>query len=218
MLHTKLILIEGLPGAGKSTTTQRIGMRLQQAGLACRWYLEEDEPHPIACLDFLLKELPQKLPPLWHTFAQQALKAPDITIMESRLWQNTAFFMYMGDFPVSAIRELQHQVWQVLTPLSPVLVYLDQDNVESALQRLYSFREEALVNAAIQMTSTYPWFQRRGLNDVSGWVQFFQEWQRVAEQLYDDWPAVKLRVVNAHAAWETTYQQIDHHLQLEPSV
>jgi hypothetical protein len=25
--------------------------------MACRWYLEEDDPHPIACLDFRLENL-----------------------------------------------------------------------------------------------------------------------------------------------------------------
>lgn len=60
-------------------------------------------------------------------------------------------------------------------------------------------------------------FQTRGLSDLSGWVQFFQNWQEVAEQLYDDWPSEKLKVVNAHNAWATAYQQIWHYLQMEPN-
>jgi len=56
-VRTKLILIEGLPGAGKSTTTTHLGSFPQRGGRACRWYLEEDDPHPIACLDFRLENL-----------------------------------------------------------------------------------------------------------------------------------------------------------------
>jgi tRNA uridine 5-carbamoylmethylation protein Kti12 len=52
MIKTKLILIEGLPGAGKTTTAIHLGTDLQEQGLSCRWYLEKDEPHPIACLEF----------------------------------------------------------------------------------------------------------------------------------------------------------------------
>jgi len=63
MLNTKLILIEGLPGAGKSTTTEHLGTFLQQHDIACCWYLEEDDPHPIPCLDFELENLSQKMIP-----------------------------------------------------------------------------------------------------------------------------------------------------------
>ncbi len=73
MPDTRLILIEGFPGAGKSTTTQHIGKMLQQRGTACRWYLEEDESNPIACLDFEIKGLPEKMIPLWTSFVEGAL-------------------------------------------------------------------------------------------------------------------------------------------------
>jgi hypothetical protein len=70
MLTTKLILIEGFPGAGKSTTTGHIGTRLQQHGVACRWFLEDDQPHPIACLDFEIQGLPEKMIPLWSSYLE----------------------------------------------------------------------------------------------------------------------------------------------------
>lgn len=218
MLNTKLILIEGLPGSGKSTVARHLGTNLHQHGLACSWYLEEDEPHPIACLDFPLKELAHKLPPLWHMFTEQLLQAQSVAIIESRLWQNTALFMYMRDYPVEEILQLQRLVCEKLAPLAPVLLYLDQDNVELALRRLYTLRDEAQINADIQMTSEYPWFQSRGLSDFAGWVQFFQDWQGTAEQLYSAWPYQKIRVSNAHDGWATAYQQIYHFLGLGPNL
>jgi uridine kinase len=60
LLATNLILIEGLPGSGKSTTTSRLGKLLQDSGISCDWYLEDDHPHPIPCLDFEIKGLAQK--------------------------------------------------------------------------------------------------------------------------------------------------------------
>lgn len=214
MLNTKLILIEGLPGAGKTTASVHLGTFLQQQGMACRWYLEEDEPHPIACLDFKLRDLPQKLPPIWRAFTKQAQQDPTVTIIESRLWQNTALFMYMSEYPVAEIIQLHQLVWQVLTPLAPILVYLHQDHTESALRRLYSFRDEKWMNWALETTSQYPWFQSRGLNDFAGWVLFFQEWQLVAEQLYRDWPYLKTKIDNPHDDWARAYQQIYRFLQI----
>ncbi len=215
MLDTRLILIEGFPGAGKSTLSANLGTSLRGQGLACRWYLEDDDPHPIDCLDLKLTDLAQKLPPLWRAFTEQASLDPTVTIMESRLWQNTAFFMYMGEYPVGEIIQLHRLVWEELTPLNPVLLYLHQENVEVALSRLYTFRGEKWMESALETTSQYPWFRSRGLNDFAGWVQFFREWQLVADQLYDDWPYSKIKVENPYADWGGAYRQIYRFMQID---
>ena len=209
MINTKLILIEGFPGAGKSTTTLHIGTALQEQGIACRWYLEDDDPHPIACLDFEIKGLPEKMIPLWASFAEQVMQDSTVTIIESRLWQNTAFFMYMSNCEAGEIVHFSHQLGQVLAPLSPLLMYLDQQDAEAALRRLYTLRGEKWMQEALDMTTAYPWFQSRGLKDFAGWVQFFEEWQRVAERLYHDWPHRKIKIQNPHDDWERAYRQID---------
>jgi hypothetical protein len=215
MLNTKLILVEGLPGAGKTTASVHLGTVLQQQGIACRWFLEEDEPHPVACLDLRLRDLPQRLPPLWKTFTEQAQQDPTVTIIESRLWQNTALFMFMSEYPVAEIIQLHQLVWQLLAPLAPVLVYLHQDHTEHALRQLASFRDEEWLSWALETTSQYAWFRSRGLNDLAGWVEFFQEWQIVAEQLYRDWPYRKIRVEDPHDDWARAYQRLYRFLQIE---
>ena len=141
-MNTKLILFEGLPGAGKSTSTVQLGIHIQHRGITCRCFQEEDDPHPIACLDFEIKGLSQKLVPLWIDFTKQAVQEPIVTIIESRLWQNTALYMYMSENDVEDIVKLNQQVSQVLTPLSPVLFYLEQGNIEIALRRMYAIRGE----------------------------------------------------------------------------
>jgi hypothetical protein len=214
MLTTKLILVEGFPGAGKSTTAQHIGTVLQKRGIAHRCYLEGDEPHPIACLDFEIKGLLGKMIPLWSNFAEKSLQEPIVTIIESRLWQNTALFMYMSNCEVDQIIQFNQQLGQALAPLSPLLVYLDQENTETALRRLYTLRGEKWMQDALAMTTSYPWFQSRGLKDFAGWVQFFAEWQRVVECLYEDWPHRKIKIQNAHANWENAYQQIENSIRV----
>ena len=218
MLNTQLILIEGLPGAGKTTTATYLGNLLQDRGLACRWFLEGDKHHPIACLDYELRDLCQKMPPLWQAFTDQALSDQTLTLIESRLWQNTALFMWMSEYSTADILHYHRLVWQVLTPLSPCLVVLEQENVAEALRRICTFRGADWTNRAIHMTSSYPWFQSRGLHDFEGWVWFFEEWQSVSGLLYQDWPFRKIRVVNAHENWDRAYQQIHEFLQIESGI
>lgn len=215
ILNSKLILIEGLPGAGKTTSSIHLGKFLQRGGFACRWYLENDDPHPIDCSNLKLKDLPQKLPPLWSAFKEQALRENFVTVIESRIWQNTALFMLMDEYPVDEILHVHQLVWEELAPLSPVLLYLFQDDIEIALNRLYTIRSKTVIEQDIQTTSQYKWFQSRGLKDLDGWVQFFKEWQVVAEQLYSDWPFRKTKIHDPHDDWNIAYHQMHRFLQIE---
>lgn len=208
MLDTRLILIEGFPGAGKTTTAVELGERLQQQGIPSRWHLEEDDPHPIACLDFKLRDLRSKLPPLWRDFTRKTGQSSELHIIESRLWQNTILFMYMSDYPFHDLLELQQLVAAELTALSPVLVYLHQDDVQKAILRLPTIRDEQTLARDFATTRKYPWFRSRDLADLDGWVQFFSEWAGVAEALYLEWPHHKQKVLNAHEDWERAIQQI----------
>jgi deoxyadenosine/deoxycytidine kinase len=215
MLNTKLVLIEGLPGAGKSTTTQRIGKTLEAAEFACHWFREEDEPHPIPCLDFAIKDLQQNMMPLWTDFVDRAIQAPTVTILDSRLWQNTALYMYMSEISVEEIAQYHGEVCNVLTPLSPALIYLDQDDAEAALRRLYTIRGEEWMEETLEETTQYAWFRSRNINDFSGWVKFFEEWTEVAHGLYNDWPHTKIRILNSHENWSKAYARMDQFLGLD---
>jgi hypothetical protein len=207
-IETKLILIEGLPGSGKSTTTHYLQAVLQSNGYACQQYLEEDEPHPINCLEFEVAGLTEKVVPLWARLVEKALHDPDITIIESRLWQNTAMYMHMGDRPLGEIIKLNQQVGQVVGPLAPVLFYLDQDDTEEALRRLYTLRGNEWVNWALEATTSYQWFQSHGMKDFDAWVRFFKEWRGIADQLFNEWPGRKAKIMNPHADWAGSYREM----------
>jgi len=47
VLSSKIILVDGMPGTGKSTAAQFIGMCAQCAGSLCRWHHEERSAHPV---------------------------------------------------------------------------------------------------------------------------------------------------------------------------
>ena len=212
-MSSKLILIEGLPGAGKSSTTMHLGKQLLQQGISCEWFQEQDEENPIDCTEFKLKELSKKLVPLWQVFLQSTIDNQTVTIIESRLWQNTSLFMYMAEFPIAEIVELQDRVNHALAPASPILIYLYQADVKEALERLSELRDDGWISWALEMTSKYSWFQSRGKDDFSGWLEFFEEWLIVVEELYSRWPYKKMRVSNPHDNWTLAYSEIEEFLQ-----
>lgn len=212
-MRSKLILIEGLPGSGKSSTTAFLGESLLRNGITCSWFLENDENHPIALLDFALKDLSSKLLPLWEAFVRDTRQNQSITIIESRLWQNTSLFMYMAEYPIEEIVELQERVNEVLAPLSPILIYLYQPDVNEGLRHLRELRDESSLMRDLEMTSQYSWFQSRGKSGFTGWLEFFSEWIEVAEVLYNQWPHNKCRIENPHDNWELAFSRINKYLR-----
>ena len=121
----------------------------------------------------------------------------------------------MSEYPIDEIVGVHQLVWQKLSPLSPALIYLHQDDIEIALKQLYRLRSTDLVNKDIQTTRQYQWFQSRSLNDFNGWVQFFKEWQAVVDDLYVDWPFRKTKIRNPHDDWGKAYQQMYRFFQVE---
>src|SRR6185436_16644950 len=47
MRETRLILVEGLPGSGKSTTAHALTRHLSGLGMPVRWWYEEELGHPV---------------------------------------------------------------------------------------------------------------------------------------------------------------------------
>jgi thymidylate kinase len=208
MNETKLILIEGLPGAGKSTTCEYLGKYFLEQEVPCNWYLETDKEHPLDFSSLKLKDLSKDLAPLWRAFVEQILRENILAVVESRFWQNSALFMYMSEYPVEEIVETHQLVWREFVDIAPALIYLYQTDVEKAMQRLYQERDRKIIEKDIELTSRYPWFQNRSLNDLGGWIEFFTAWQEVAEILYQDFPYQKIIIENPHEDWAQAYQQM----------
>ena len=216
MLSTRLILIEGLPGAGKSTATVYLEKTLRDCGWNARGYREQEDPHPLPCLDYPIQGLPGRMIPLWERFVQQAAVSETITIIESRLWQNTALFMYLSECPPESILAFNRQLAQALAPLSPVLIYLDQRDVRGALDRLRALRGEAWTRSTMAEMAAYAWFRSRACSGFDAWVNFFEDWHRLAGRLYRAWPEPKLRLVDAQADYSGAYRKLGTFLQLRP--
>lgn len=205
MLPPKLIFIEGLPGAGKSTAAEVIAERLQRRGVACRWFHDSDVHHPVQPPLGDPDDLAVHMVRQWQDLVAELLKSDTTMIVENRLWMRSAMQLFMRTDSADALRRYQQAVTATLAPAAPALIYLEQDSVAIALGRLYGARGREQLNEEIARAEQEPWFQARDLTGFEGWLYFFADWMTLLQQLYADWPFPKLQVRNAHEQWPRAY-------------
>src|SRR5438132_1407057 len=85
---TRLIVIEGSPGSGKSTTAQWLARQWQVAGRPCRWIYEQQPDHPVVGIptgaDYdTWEEYFAYRRDRWSALAAEAVTGYTLTIMES---------------------------------------------------------------------------------------------------------------------------------------
>jgi hypothetical protein len=114
MLNTKLILVDGLPGSGKSTTAQWLELQLRRNGFAAHWIHEANVPHPLwfGGIDgsrFTLPDFERTTPGAliqsgldkWRRFTDTVRASDTIYVVESYPFLNAMGILLWGDIELT---------------------------------------------------------------------------------------------------------------------
>jgi thymidylate kinase len=232
MIATKLILIEGLPCSGKSTTAGKIAESLAARGIACRCFREwaEDHPIPIGRMEDLpsviatAKAREGEVLRQWEDFAVRAARSDAVTVLESRLWQTHAMYRYLSGGTPNEAAESSRRIAALIAILDPVLVYLAPADIGRALaqaagEKNRKWREEGREgsweewgNAAYEQQQ---WFADRGRKGPHAVIAFFEEWAAIADGLYEELPFRKIKIRDPRADWDLALRRIRAFLEMD---
>ncbi|MCP8968048.1 hypothetical protein [Ectobacillus ponti] len=225
-MKTKLILVEGLPGFGKTTTATIIEEILQKQGVQTKLFLEGNLDHPAdydGCAYFKLHELPDilrehaqqvedgwvipyqklrdRLPdsqladlyardiyelPLelnrrliadrWRSFAAAAAQEDTVYIFECCFLQNpmTVSMIKYGAAYEESLAYVQ-ELEQAILPLQPMLVYVNQQDLESAFRRAVAERPQAWSEGFAQYYTQQGFGQEQGYEGLDGTLAVLEE-------------------------------------------
>jgi hypothetical protein len=231
MIETRLILIEGPPGSGKSTTAEILAAEIAKTGIACQCFQEWHLENPIAIgSDLDLKQVVTtaiaregEVLRQWQHFAQSRRESEVVTVMESRFWQTSVMLMYAAGSPLESVLDSNRQVTQAVLPLKPTLIYFRIDDLRGFTNRTIEIKEAEWQRAGFPGTwvghiytalEDQSWFTQRGLTGLEAYRAFLEEWAQVSQQLYDQLPFPKITIRNPYRNWLAAMQHMRKFLGL----
>jgi hypothetical protein len=211
----RLVIFEGIMGAGKTTNTLHLADRLNASGRSAIGITEGVSPHPIR-FDW---DLPwDEMPPAqlarsaadrWNAYAGHALNSETISVVDGQLFHGnlTSLFLLEGD--VDFIRSYVRDITTAIAPLHPLLIYLRDSNIGQAIRSIGAERGSAWVQYQIEWKLESPYAKRRGLKNLDGLIDLYRDYRALTDQLYEELTLPKIRIENAQQDWKKCDAIID---------
>lgn len=177
-METKLIIVEGLPGSGKSTSAAMIAEEFRKKGKRIILADEGDLNHPadIADYDFPdFKTERENILKKWQSFVNN--------VQEDTLYVFNCIFLQnpmcetMMRFGMSEEESLAYiaEIAKVIQPLCPVVIYIDQPNVRKTIDKVAKERPDEWLHAVIDYHVLQGYGKQNQLHGYDGYIKCLEE-------------------------------------------
>lgn len=204
----RLLIIDGIPGSGKTTTATRIHNRLTAQGVRARCLLEQEENNPLLPpmeqynslntaegADAFIRQLVDR----YGRFVEEQLSSPeDIVIIESVLFQDIVSVSHLQGMNIAQLQNFTESLQLLLMPLNPHLIYYYHTDVEGQWRYICGIRGNEWGPVSFQSDEDF--------------VQAGEVWsasQAFVRAAVDAWPIPKLIIENNDYAWAEYDARID---------
>jgi thymidylate kinase len=222
MIKTNLILVDGLPGSGKSTTAQQLCTHLLQHGHKARWYFEHQATHPIYVNTELMlareagnsesNRIHEKALFNWTDLVRSTETRAEIGILEGTLFQMGAGSQLLMNWDPGEIAGHASRVEKLIEKLNPVLIYLYQTEIADALKRISQQRGRWFEEFLIKHIGATPYGTATSVKDFQGVTEVFKVLREITDSLFAKLTMRKLAVDTSAGDWLTYCEEISRFL------
>ncbi len=204
---SRLLLVEGLPGAGKSSCAQSAADLL-----GWHWYYEHAASHPVynpVWLQGLLAsgdypaDLPAQLLAGWGRLADRC----DGAVIEGALLQNGVAPLLLAGLDESPVTDFFRAAVERIAPLAPQLIVLGDADPGEALRRVILSRAPWFEPLLIDRIGRSPWARQRRLRGLPAVEAFFSDYNEITRRLLPLWPG-RILQLEGRGGWQRIEREI----------
>ena len=227
MLKTKLILVDGITGSGKSTTAHFIARQLTKNGIKTRWYYEEEKDNPISLVGFkknkdesgndYCNRYMKEIVKAWELFVKKIEKEREdiVYIIESFFFQDSLIEPISYDFDNKSTKEFSNKISNTMKNLNPVIIHFFQENVDKAMRRNWNRRGEQWKNWLIGREEKTPYSKKRNLKGPNATITMWNELTDISKELFNESDFQKIQIENSKQNWVKYRKDIIKFLKIE---
>lgn len=219
MPDPRIILVDGMPGTGKSTVSQFINLQLNANNRPAFWCHEERASHPL-CLFFdpqrhlSWSDYSQEGASRWQSYADELRGQDQIAVLDAALLQNHVRSMLIFNCDRNAILDLVHRIENLIASLDPVLIYLKPQDVERNFHDVVEVRGQRLLELWIEAHDQYAYTRRALSGGYPGFIAFWEQFGEISDCVFGGLTISKLRQIASNDDWDDRYAEILDFLSL----
>jgi len=211
----KLVIFEGIMGAGKTTNTLQLAERLNACGRSAIGITEGVSPHPIRYDweapwgDIPAAQIANSAATRWSMYAEGARASGTISVVDGQVFHGNLTSLFLLEADMGLMRQYVQQVTAAMKPLHPLLIYFRHFNIEQAINSVAGERGSAWVQYQTEWKLTSPYARRRGLERLEGLIALYRDYRELTDQLYAEVQLPKIRIEDPQRDWSKSEATID---------
>lgn len=228
MIKTKLILVDGIIGSGKSTISQFIARQLEKNGIKVKWYHEGSIENPIICTGEDVKStgIDEFSPDFclwvtnfylqrWKEFISVIENGDIVYVMDSCLFQRFFMPMIWHDLETDKAKEIMHDLLNSMKSLNPQIIHFYQPDTITAIKKICDQRGSDWKNSVFGSDENSYYAKNRNLKGEEATFSLWQKISGLALELLNEFESQKLLIDNSEQKWDHYRRQISEFLEIE---
>lgn len=212
----RLIIVEGIPGSGKSSTSRFISLQSERNGFRTRLYHESAYRHPILIEENMNDPRKWMMAYLanWDRFLSDNSGTEDTIIVEAVLFQSPVLNLLHMDVAREEIVRFIEEIMGRISKVDVSLVYLYQNDPSTGIRRMMHDRGgEAWLNQTYEKYMHEPYYMNRGQTGPELHLSFLKEYAEIARSAFEKCGLDSLPIENTPWGWEIYHRMIIEHFQ-----